>query len=445
MQLQIIQRKNHPISRQNIDADALKVLYRLYREGHTAYLVGGGVRDMLLGRSPKDFDVVTSARPSQIKKLFNRSCRLVGKRFRLAHVCFGRDKIIEVSTFRRTPDTESGAREPETNGNDDGYISSDNTFGTPEQDALRRDFTINSMFYNIGDFSLHDYCGGMRDLNARVIRTIGDPQVRFREDPVRMIRAIKFCARLEFRMDVATWKGITDNCAAIANASVARVQEEIRRLLESHCALRSLELLDESGLLEQMIPEVSSYLDRACAGKVEDDPDGELLWGLLDLLDKHIDEIEGREERRSFAMKVLMLPLVVDTGVLRGVGSDEDVANVVGKLSNRLGMCNRLRAQTQQTFAVLAQMSQGKGGKNSLFGSEIFPQAFLLLRMLATLGLGEERLVEHWQRRWEEHRNKQHESLDKAAAQSYSQKREKRKRSGRRRPRRAGAQAGASN
>lgn len=436
MQLQIIQRQNHPISRQNIDPDALKVLYRLYREGHTAYLVGGGVRDMLLGRSPKDFDVATSARPSQIKKLFKRSCRLVGKRFRLAHVCFGRDKIIEVSTFRRTPDTESGARESET-GNDDGYISSDNTFGTPEQDALRRDFTINSMFYNIGDFSLYDYCGGMRDLHDRVIRTIGDPQVRFREDPVRMIRAIKFCARLGFRMDAATWQGITDNCAALAKASVARVQEEIRRLLESHCALRSFDLLDESGLLEQMIPELSSYLDRAGQGEVQDDPEGELLWGLLDLLDKHIDEIEGREERRNLAIKVLMLPLVVETGLLRGSGAEETAAELVNAFAGRLGICNRLRAQAHETYAVLAQLMQGKSGKSALFGREVFPQAFLLYRMLVTLNLGEAAQVERWQQRWEEYRNRQHESLDKAAAQSYSQKREKRRRSGRRRPHRA--------
>src|SRR5512134_2156704 len=190
----IVPRSSHAISRRDIDPDALKVLYRLHEHNFVAYLVGGSVRDLLLGRRPKDFDIGTSAHPYQIKKLF-RNCWIIGRRFRLAHVRFG-PKAIEVATFRRhvLPGTEN---EPATAGEpvaepepSDLLIRHDNTFGTPEEDAFRRDFTINALFYDIATFSVIDYVGGIDDLHARVIRCIGDPDVRFREDPVRMLRAI---------------------------------------------------------------------------------------------------------------------------------------------------------------------------------------------------------------------------------------------------------------
>ena len=401
MQLKVYNRAEHPISRKNIDPDALKVLYRLYRAGHTAYLVGGGVRDMLLGRTPKDFDVATSARPSQIKKIFKRGCHLVGRRFRLAHVRFGRDKIIEVSTFRREPDTESGAWDNDGSVNDDGYIYSDNTFGTPEQDALRRDFTINSMFYNIGDFSLQDYCGGLRDLNDRVIRTIGDPQVRFREDPVRMIRAVKFCARLDFRMDAETWAGICDNCTAIANASTARVQEEIRRLLESHCALRSFELLDASGLLAELIPELDQYLEHSFEKQVPEDSDCRLLWSLFSSLDTGLDSIEDREQRRDFALEVLTLPLAVEAGLLRTGDCAEAVREAVNAMGNRLGFSKGLRAEIYQTYALLGQIMLGSSRSDSqLMSKSLFPRAFQLYNMLGEAGTVPPEALGIWQQRW---------------------------------------------
>ena len=179
----ILSRAEHNVSRKNIDPDALKVLYRLKNHGFTAYLVGGGVRDLLLGRRPKDFDIGTSAHPQQVKKLF-RNCFVIGRRFRLCHVRFGR-KVVEVSTFRRQAQAEEG----------DTLIRRDNTFGSPEQDAFRRDFTVNALFYDIATFSVIDWVGGLPDLEARVIRTIGDPALRFREDPVRMLRAVALAAR----------------------------------------------------------------------------------------------------------------------------------------------------------------------------------------------------------------------------------------------------------
>jgi poly(A) polymerase len=206
----IVPRSEHPISRKLIDADAVKVLYRLHRAGYQAYLVGGGVRDLLLDRHPKDFDISTDAHPHQVKRLF-RNCRLIGRRFRLAHVHFG-EKILEVSTFRKRSEPGEDAD------TEDILIRSDNTFGTAEEDSLRRDFTINGLFYDISNFSLIDYVGGLADLNERMIRTIGDPDIRFREDPVRMIRAVKFAARLDFGIDRASWRRSTA-CWAVARRS----------------------------------------------------------------------------------------------------------------------------------------------------------------------------------------------------------------------------------
>jgi hypothetical protein len=201
----IIPREEHPISRRDIDPDALKVLYRLRQFTYTAYLVGGSVRDLLLGRRPKDFDIGTSAHPYQIKKLF-RNCWIIGRRFRLAHVRFGQN-VIEVATFRRQVEpgeeiVQDGVPAPDPSTPEGEHlIHRDNTFGTPEEDAFRRDFTINALFYDIANFSVIDYVGGLDDLRAGVVRSIGDPHVRLREDPVRMIRAIALAARLDFTID----------------------------------------------------------------------------------------------------------------------------------------------------------------------------------------------------------------------------------------------------
>src|SRR5919199_2897577 len=199
----IVPREEHPLSRRDVDPDALKVLYRLRQFDHIAYLVGGSVRDLLLGRHPKDFDIGTSAHPYQVKKLF-RNCWIIGRRFRLAHVKFGQ-KVIEVATFRRqvAPGEEIvqdgvPAHDP-TTPEGEHLIHRDNTFGTPEEDAFRRDFTVNALFYDIATFSVIDYVGGLDDLRAGQLRCIGDPNVRFIEDPVRMIRAIALAARLEFQ------------------------------------------------------------------------------------------------------------------------------------------------------------------------------------------------------------------------------------------------------
>ncbi|MFP5378915.1 MAG: polynucleotide adenylyltransferase PcnB, partial [Vicinamibacteria bacterium] len=261
----VVPRADHPISRGMIDPDALKVLYRLNQFNHIAYLVGGSVRDLLLGRTPKDFDIGTSAHPYQIKKLF-RNCWIIGRRFRLAHVRFG-SKTIEVATFRKhvLPGTENepaaleGAdhAHDEAGGDEhDRLIRRDNTFGTPEEDALRRDFTINALFYDIATFSIIDYVGGLQDIRDRIVRSIGDPNERFQEDPVRMWRAVAIAARLDFTIEKPIVDAIKKHRGLIAMAAPARLIEEYYKILRSGYAERTFQGLAEHGLLEPVTPEL---------------------------------------------------------------------------------------------------------------------------------------------------------------------------------------------
>jgi poly(A) polymerase len=247
----ILARSDHTVSRKDIDPDALKVLYRLKNHGYLAYLVGGGVRDLLLKRRPKDFDIGTNAHPQQVKRLF-RNCFIVGRRFRLCHVRFGR-KVIEVSTFRRQAESEQG----------DTLIRRDNTFGSPREDAFRRDFTVNALFYDLASFSVIDYVGGLEDLEQRVIRTIGDPVVRLREDPVRMLRAVALACRLDFTIDRDTREAIHFLRGEIVKSSAARLLEEVYKILRQGAARASFLALHETGLLAYLLPEA----ERAMRGQ----------------------------------------------------------------------------------------------------------------------------------------------------------------------------------
>lgn len=249
----VYKRSEHCISRKNIDSDALKVLYRLSSLGYTAYLVGGGVRDLLIGRIPKDFDVGTSANPVEVKRAF-RNCFLIGRRFRLAHVKFG-DKVIETATFRQNSQTVGEIIEHAAEG-----PLEDNTFGTPKTDAYRRDFTVNGLFYDIRDFSVIDWVGGVKDIKKKIIRAIGDPEIRFQEDPVRMMRAVKFSSRLGFRIEKHTMAAMKKYHACILNASVPRVCEEVFRLFPYGCSCEAFRLMYETGLLGDLLPELSKYI-----------------------------------------------------------------------------------------------------------------------------------------------------------------------------------------
>lgn len=301
----IVPRSEHAITRRDIDPDALKVLYRLHEHNYVAYLVGGSVRDLLLQRRPKDFDIGTSAHPHQVKKLF-RNCWIIGRRFRLAHVKFG-PKTIEVATFRRqvdssglTPEAEKALDMPgdappepgtlavdEDTGDtlepervprprrraEDHLIHRDNTYGTPEEDAFRRDFTVNALFYDIGTFSIIDYTGGLQDLEARVIRSIGDPEVRFLEDPVRMLRAVVLAARLEFTIDDASLDAIELHRHEIRRSAPPRLLEEYYKILRSGHAAEAFRQLSGTGLLREITPEL------------EDAPDA--FWHALEAIDRY--------------------------------------------------------------------------------------------------------------------------------------------------------------
>ncbi len=266
MQPRIISREEHGISRKQISPNALRTLYRLRDNGFIAYLVGGCVRDLLMGRTPKDFDIATDAVPGQIKRLF-RNCRLIGRRFRLAHLHF-QDEVLEVSTFRAAaPPADSdveeappGDRPPHHLKDEDGMVLRDNVFGTPEEDALRRDFTINALAYNIADFSIIDYADGLSDLQQRLIRPIGDPYVRFTEDPVRMVRAVRFSASHDLVIEPATWEVLCELSSTITRAAPARLYEEMLKLFLLGSARPLFTLLETSGLLAALFPGLARWL-----------------------------------------------------------------------------------------------------------------------------------------------------------------------------------------
>ncbi len=270
----VVSRKEHRISRRNISPNALRTLYRLQAHGFIAYLVGGCVRDLLLGRTPKDFDVGTNATPGQIKRLF-RNCRLIGRRFRLAHLHF-QDEILEVSTFRGAglPADEAQADEAAHPGrfprhlkDEAGMVLADNVFGTPEQDALRRDFTINALAYDIADSSVIDYSTGLADLKQRLIRTIGDPDVRFTEDPVRMLRAVRFAASHDFVIEQTAWESICGLSSIIARVSPSRLYEEALKLFLLGSARPAANLLEKSGLLGALFPASKTGCAKRVSGR----------------------------------------------------------------------------------------------------------------------------------------------------------------------------------
>ena len=292
----VLARPEHPISRRNIPKSTLKVLSRLDGAGFRAYLVGGSVRDLMLDREPKDFDAGTDARPEEIRKLF-RNSRIIGRRFRLAHVYF-HDGIIEVATFRREPD-------PEEQRGDDGelLITDDNRFGSPREDAFRRDFTVNALFYDISDFSVIDYCGGLDDLEAGLIRCIGDPEVRFKEDPVRMLRACEFAARLGFEIEETTQSAIAACYREMEKASPARMTEELIQLLKSGSSNDALGWATDLRLAEVMLPEAADHFEDLL---VDGAPD---FRGLLPALDAMI--AEGRELSDAALVAALLLPSVL--------------------------------------------------------------------------------------------------------------------------------------
>ncbi len=328
----VIPRAEHTLSRADIDPDALKVLNRLRQGEYVAYLVGGSVRDLLLGRRPKDFDIGTSAHPYQVKKLF-RNCWIIGRRFRLAHVKFG-TKVIEVATFRRqvqpgeeivqdgVPAPDHRHPEGQAFGDDEGatrvredaqLIHRDNTFGTPEEDAFRRDFTVNALFYDIASFSIIDYVGGLDDLREGVIRCIGDPEVRFKEDPVRMLRALALAARLDFTIEDPIYDAIGQLRHEIANSSAPRLLEEYYKILRAGSAEKTFQGLSAAGLLEPVSQELH-------------DGAGAALWQSLRNVDAYRAKFSATPDTLTNAILLgsLLTPLGLAPQPGRAPRRDED-------------------------------------------------------------------------------------------------------------------------
>ncbi|MEZ8142551.1 MULTISPECIES: polynucleotide adenylyltransferase PcnB [Enterovibrio] len=293
LKLEVIPRQEHGISRKGISENALKVLYRLNKAGFEAYLVGGGVRDLMLNTQPKDFDIATNATPEEVRKLF-RNCRLVGRRFRLAHILFGRD-VIEVATFRGHHGSEKGEKgeksekgEKNASQSNDGMLLRDNVYGSIDEDAERRDFTVNALYYNIDDFSIRDYAGGVEDLNNRVIRLIGDPETRYREDPVRMLRAVRFAAKLDMTVNEATAAPIPALAHLLRDIPAARLFEESLKLLQSGYGSQTYKLLRDFNLFTPLFPILSEHFTEDRNSKCEQ---------MIELVLKSTDERVASEQR----------------------------------------------------------------------------------------------------------------------------------------------------
>jgi poly(A) polymerase len=387
---------------ESIDPDALKVVRRLLTAGHEAYLVGGCVRDLYLGRRPKDFDIATSATPEIIRRLF-RNSRVIGRRFKLAHVFFG-SKIIETSTFRSAPLANE----------DDPLITHDNEWGSVEDDARRRDFTINGLFFDVETEKIVDFVDGMADLDARLIRTIGDPATRFREDPVRMIRAVKFAARLDFQFEPETYAALLEVAPDIVKCSKARVLEEIYKLLRSGSARRSFELMLQTGLFEHVLePYMRLFGDAtnaksnlvaamATAADPTSDPlePASLLWRLLGALDRYVSQTD-EAVINGVLQGVLFAPTVGrDLAAGNRQNLDRTIDNRMGAVGAVLGIARRDRELGRQILMAHQRLIEpsGRRRRSGMASRQYFHDALVFLALwVDAIGDGRNELGQ-WQR-----------------------------------------------
>jgi poly(A) polymerase len=426
----IVPRAEHTISRRDVDPDALKVLYRLHEHRYIAYLVGGSVRDLLLKRRPKDFDIGTSAHPHQVKKLF-RNCWIIGRRFRLAHVKFG-TKTIEVATFRKHVAASALAPEMETADDapapaktdvdatprrraDDHLIHRDNTYGTPEEDAFRRDFTVNALFYDIGTFSIIDYVGGLDDLDARIIRCIGDPEVRFLEDPVRMLRAVVLAARLQFSIDQPILDAIAVHRHEISHSAPPRLVEEYYKILRSGHAQEAFKQLRTTGLLKAITPELAAGSDE--------------VWQSIAALDGYRAKFDGAPD--SLTNAILAGTLLHPLGLVARRRFSADALERRVELG-LLPIARRDIERLQQILALQPRLLDIQGGpraQRALLHRAILPEAITWLEIHGD----RPDVVAHWRTLQAEPREHAHAAGEDAASNSTPHVRTRRRRRGRRR------------
>ena len=338
-----------------IDPDVRKVVLRLTRHGHEAYLVGGCVRDLLLSKKPKDFDVATSAHPEEVRALF-RNSRIIGRRFRLVHVMFHGRKVIEVATFRRNP----------SQAEDGQLIHYDNAFGRADEDAQRRDFTINALFYDVENNLILDWVGGMADIRRRLVRTIGEPETRFREDPVRILRAVKFAGRLDLGLDPEVYDAVVYCRETLELSARPRVAEEILRLLRGGQARRSIYIAWETGVLEVLLPELAALLYDAEG----DDTPGSRVW-------KQLAYIDARHHAGHVLDDTVLWTLLLLEPMKEACEGQRDRAHAVAEfldgLIERLAITRRCADGMRRIVAALPRIYNGRPGR--LVRSETFPLA----------------------------------------------------------------------
>ncbi|MSQ68033.1 MAG: polynucleotide adenylyltransferase PcnB [Gammaproteobacteria bacterium] len=376
----IYTRDEHTVSRKFVSEAALKVLYRLNKAGYQSYLVGGSVRDLLLGREPKDFDIATDALPEQVRELF-RNCRLIGRRFRLAHVQFGQE-IIEVATFRAQHDGDAEGSAM----TDEGRILRDNVYGTIDDDVWRRDFTVNSLYYNIADFSIVDYMGGVEDLRAGHLRLIGDPDKRYREDPVRMLRALRFATKLGFSLDVGTLEAIPRLRHLLEAIAPARLFDEMLKLFQGGAGRQTFAALRHHGLFHCLFPLTDELLDS---------PEGEFAQALIEAALDNTDArvADNKPITPAFLFAALLWHVVEEEAaslMANGASSLDALAvasdAIIGKQIARIAMPRRFTNVTREIWGLQARLQ--KPAAKRVEKSMEHPRFraaydFLLLRALA--------------------------------------------------------------
>lgn len=387
---QIVGRSAHPISRKDISDNALKVLYRLKDAGYSAYLVGGSVRDLLLGQHPKDFDIATNASPEQVYKLF-RNCRLIGRRFRLAHICFS-GEIIEVATFRG-----HHAKLGDEVQTEQGLIIRDNVYGTLEEDAERRDFTVNALYYNIADFSLVDFHQGLTDLNNRMLRIIGDPYQRYREDPVRILRAVRFASKLGFSIHPSTEGPIYESHALLQNVSPARLFDEILKLFHAGRALAAFILLRKYGLFGYLFAQTEACLDGPDA-----EGDLKLIESLLISTDKRV--AEGKAVSAGFLFAVILWPAF--QAIVRDCQHEqmplfpalhEATHKVIRRQSQQISIPKRFQLDMQEIWQMQYRLAQRTPRRVYVaINHPKFRASYDLLQLRATVDQTLQPLVDWW-------------------------------------------------
>jgi poly(A) polymerase len=408
------------IPREHIDQDALRVVSRLTRRGFEAYLVGGCVRDLLLGLTPKDFDVATEAHPRQIKRVF-RNGRIIGRRFKLVHVVYG-DHVIETSTFRAEPPSRDEGDD------EDLLIVDDNQFGTAAEDARRRDFTINALFLDPLEHRILDYVGGLEDLGRRCLRTIGDPRVRMAEDPVRILRAAKFATRLDFSIDPATFEAMCAAAPELERSAPARLVEEILKLLRSGYAGPSFRLLHRCGALAVLLPGVAEWLEGAAQGR--GDPND--LWHLLDAFDQRTRR--GSEPTIALGLAVLFAPLADQR--LAELGDDPpptegEVQGALDGLLESIGAPSRIsRRDVSLARRMLANQRRFRQASSKRFRPLLFMRSPDFAPTLELFHLRVEARNEDWEllETWQQRYRSALEVDEAEVAQMRTSRRRKRRR-----------------